>query len=194
MIRIEPMTTEHIDEVLKIEEVASPEPWTRGIFTDELSSNQRAYYVAVAGSRVEGPRVVGFAGLLMQVTDGHVANIAVDPLHRRRRIAARLLLALCRAGVARGARALTLEVRVSNHGARELYRRFGFAPAGVRPQYYANNGEDALIMWAHDVDTAEFGTRMAEIAQWIDQARVDQARVDPARVDPARVEQRGSAS
>lgn len=172
MILIEPMMAAHLDEVLAIEQLASPEPWTLGIFTDELNSNQRAYYVAV-----EGPRIVGFAGLLMQTTDGHVANIAVDPAQRRRRIAARLLLALCRAAVARGAQALTLEVRVSNSAARELYRRFGFAPAGVRPRYYADNGEDALIMWAHDVDTAAFGTRLAEIAQWVDQHRPEQARV-----------------
>ena len=59
---------------------------------------------------------------------------------------------------------MTLEVRVSNLGARRLYQWFGFAPAGVRPRYYRSNNEDALIMWVHDVDTAAFAQRLAGIA------------------------------
>ena len=72
------------------------------------------------------------------------------------RIGTRLLLALARRGDrARAARALTLEVRVSNDGAQALYRRFGFAPAGVRKGYYVETNEDALVMWAHDVDAPD---------------------------------------
>ena len=63
--------------------------------------------------------------------------------------------------MARGATALTLEVRPSNHGAQELYRRFGFAPAGMRKLYYRDPDEDGLIMWAHDIDEPAYLTRLA---------------------------------
>ena len=59
---------------------------------------------------------------------------------------------------------MTLEVRISNEGARRLYQQFGFGPAGIRPRYYRDNSEDALIMWVHDADTAAFGSRLATVA------------------------------
>ena len=58
--------------------------------------------------------------------------------------------------LARGATALTLEVRVSNRGAQELYRRYGFSSVGARKGYYQDNGEDALVMWARDIDAPEY--------------------------------------
>ena len=159
-VQIVPLRAEHLDAVLAIEQVSSPEPWTIGIFTDELRDTaMRSFHVAT----VDGV-VVGFCGLLMQMAEGHIANIAVDPSFRGRRIGARLLLQASRVAVARGAISMTLEVRVSNLAARRLYRWFGFAPAGVRPRYYRSNNEDALIMWVHDVDTAAFAQRLAGIA------------------------------
>ena len=68
-----------------------------------------------------------------------------------------------RAAVDLGANQLTLEVRVSNDRAQALYRRFGFAPAGARKAYYADNGEDALVMWVHDVAHAAYAERLAAI-------------------------------
>jgi ribosomal-protein-alanine N-acetyltransferase len=67
-----------------------------------------------------------------------------------------------RASVDRGCRNLTLEVRVSNTARRTLYRRFGFVPAGMRRGYYPENGEDALVMWATDVDGAAYARRLAD--------------------------------
>jgi ribosomal-protein-alanine N-acetyltransferase len=87
----------------------------------------------------------------------------VDPAWHRRGIATRLLLAAARGAKARGCMNLTLEVRVSNSGAQDLYRRFGFAPAGIRKAYYPDNAEDALIMWANDIGTGEYVRRLAEI-------------------------------
>ena len=103
--------------------------------------------------------VVGYAGLMMVADDGHVTTVAVDPAWHRRGIGTRMLLELARRAPGRGVEQLTLEVRMSNAGAQELYRRFGFAPAGVRRGYYVDNGEDALVMWAHDIATA--GVRRA---------------------------------
>ena len=73
------------------------------------------------------------------------------------------MLVLAARAVARGASSLTLEVRMSNRPAQELYRKFGFAPAGVRKGYYAEVNEDALVMWAHDVNTVDYGRRLGAI-------------------------------
>jgi [ribosomal protein S18]-alanine N-acetyltransferase len=73
------------------------------------------------------------------------------------------MLDLVRTGLAHGAHHLTLEVRVGNDPAIALYRRFGMAPVGVRPNYYPESGEDALVMWARDIDSEAYGQRLAEI-------------------------------
>lgn len=72
------------------------------------------------------------------------------------------MLTLARQAIMRGSKNFTLEVRVSNHSAQAMYRRFGFSPAGIRKAYYENS-EDAIVMWAHDIDTPEYQERMAEI-------------------------------
>jgi ribosomal-protein-alanine N-acetyltransferase len=95
--------------------------------------------------------------------DGHITTLAVDPAWHRNKIGTRLLLTLARTAIRRGASNLTLEVRVTNTAAQEMYRRFGFRPAGIRKNYYVETNEDALVMWAHDVDTPEYGRRLAEI-------------------------------
>lgn len=163
------MRRRHLRAVQRIEAASSPRPWSQQVFLAELEQvDERTYLVARAGSRV-----VGFAGLLYVLPDAHVTTVAVDPAWRRRGVATRLLLALAREAVARGATALTLEVRVSNTGAQALYRRFGFAPAGVRRGYYPpppsppgaepQPAEDAIVMWAHDVDAPAYGARLDAI-------------------------------
>ncbi len=113
---------------------------------------------------IEGSRVVGFAGLLYAADDGHVTTVAVDNTCRRRGIATALLVALAADARARGCSALTLEVRAGNTAALALYRQFGFAPAGVRKGYYTDNGEDALVLWATDIDTAAYATRLETLS------------------------------
>src|SRR3954466_11720525 len=76
----------------------------------------------------------------------------------------RLLLALIEQAIGRGVRDVTLEVRMSNAAAQTMYRRFGFAPAGVRRGYYVDNAEDAMVMWAHDVDEPGEVERRARLA------------------------------
>ena len=93
----------------------------------------------------------------------HVTNVVVDPDRRREGIATRLMLALAEQAIGRGCVAWTLEVRASSEGAQELYRRFGFAPAGVRKRYY-ENVEDAIVMWCHDIDGADYAARLEELA------------------------------
>jgi ribosomal-protein-alanine N-acetyltransferase len=124
--------------------------------------NGRIYLVA----RV-GPTVVGYAGLLFSVDDGHVTTIAVDPQWQQAKIGTRLLVHLARRSIAAGAKNLTLEVRVGNEPALHMYGRFGFAPAGIRKGYYVETNEDAIVMWAHDVDTVEYARRLTAIEQAI---------------------------
>ena len=97
------------------------------------------------------------------VIDGHVTTIAVDPAWHRAKIGSRLLIEVARTAVTRGARNLTLEVRMSNQGAQTMYRRFGFAPAGIRKNYYVETNEDALVMWANDIDAAGYARRLRQI-------------------------------
>ncbi len=152
------MRRRHLRSVLAIEVQVYPRPWSSRLFEDELERGGRAYLVA----RV-GPTVVGYAGALMIADDAHIATVAVDPAWQGQRIATRLLVELIRQCVQLGANQLTLEVRMSNIGAQEIYRRFGFAPAGARKGYYADNGEDALVMWAHEVTGPEYETRLAVV-------------------------------
>jgi ribosomal-protein-alanine N-acetyltransferase len=151
-VTIVPMRRRHLRAVLRIESDVYPRPWSMSLFLSELAlRSSRSYFVARIGRSV-----VGYAGLMMTADDGHVTTIAVDPAHQRARIGTRLMLVVGREAIARGARCLTLEVRLTNRGAQELYRRFGFAPVGVRKNYYAETKEDALVMWVQDVDEPEY--------------------------------------
>ncbi len=154
-----PMRRRHLRHVLQIERQVYPRPWTYVLFSQELSLvTSRAYYVA----RVDG-QVVGYSGVMLSLEDAHVTNIAVEPEWHRHGIAQRLLANDAREAMRRGARHLTLEVRVSNIAAQALYRKFGFAPAGVRRNYYVETNEDALIMWADDICSPGYRRRLATL-------------------------------
>lgn len=158
-VHLSPMRKRDLRGVLRIEDQVYPRPWSRSLFAGELAlRSTRCYIVAKVGSRV-----VGYGGELFALEDAHITNIAVDPLWHRHQIGTRLLLTLARAAIARGATNFTLEVRVSNHGAQAMYRRFGFAPAGIRKGYYTENNEDAIVMWAHDIATKDYAERLAAL-------------------------------
>lgn len=154
-VRIAPLRRRQLRGVLRIEHQVYPRPWPLSVFYGELAQREtRCYVVAKVGATV-----VGYAGELFSLDDAHITNIAVDPEWHRHKIGTRLLVTLARQAIARGAKHLTLEVRVSNTGAQEMYRRFGFAPAGIRRKYYENT-EDAIVMWCHDIDSFAYGERL----------------------------------
>jgi ribosomal-protein-alanine N-acetyltransferase len=158
-VHLVPMRRRHLRSVLRIEAQVYPRPWSLALFMSELGlRTSRVYTVA----RVRG-MVVGYSGLMLTGEDAHVTTIAVDPLWHRHKVGTRLLANMARAAVGRGAQHLTLEVRVSNAGAQALYRRFGFHPAGIRKNYYVETNEDAIVMWADDIDSAEYAARLNEI-------------------------------
>ena len=159
VVHILPMRRRHLRSVLKIEAQVYARPWSLSLFVSEMAMRtSRAYYVA----RINGV-LCGYAGLMVSEGDGHVTTLAVDPEWHRNKIGTRLLLTLARTAIRRGASNLTLEVRVGNAAAQEMYRRFGFRPAGIRRNYYVETNEDALVMWAHDIDTPEYSRRLDEI-------------------------------
>ena len=158
-VTISLMRRRHLPAVLRIEKQVYPRPWTMGLYLGELSLGATRLYVVAR----HGNRLVGYAGFMMSLDECHITTVAVDPTLQRAKIGTRLLLVLASRAVARGAASLTLEVRVTNKAAQELYRRFGFAPAGVRKGYYAEVNEDALVMWAHDINEAGFSQRLATI-------------------------------
>jgi [ribosomal protein S18]-alanine N-acetyltransferase len=151
-VEITRMRRRHLRGVMAIERQVYPRPWSPSLFVAEMSEpSNRTYLVARMGRDV-----VGYAGMICYGDEAHVTTIAVDPEHHRRRIGTRLLYELVQSAIDMGARAVSLEVRVSNWGAQRLYARFGFRPVGVRKNYYQETGEDALVMWAEDVHTAEY--------------------------------------
>jgi ribosomal-protein-alanine N-acetyltransferase len=171
VVHIVPLRRRHLRAVLRIESQVYPRPWSLPLFMSELNLRTSRVYVA---ARVDGV-IVGYAGLMIAGDEAHVTNIAVDPAWQRQKIGSRLLAHLFRATVAQGARHLTLEVRVSNAGAQAMYRRFGFEPAGIRKNYYAESKEDALVMWAHDLDTGAAADRLAGIEAAIPGTTIDEA-------------------
>lgn len=164
-LQLEPMRRRHLSQVLPIEEQSYPSPWSRNVFESELAqvrSGTREYLIARSGRQI-----LGYAGLwIVPDPDGdqaHITNVAVDPERRRGGVATALLCALAERAIERGCVAWTLEVRASSTGAQELYRRFGFAPAGVRARYY-ENVEDAIVMWCHDIHLPEYRARLEELS------------------------------
>ncbi|MGI9609852.1 MAG: ribosomal protein S18-alanine N-acetyltransferase [Acidimicrobiia bacterium] len=137
----------------RLEQATQPKPWSEQVFKDELGGENRTYVVA------EGEEgLVGFAGIMVVGDEAHVTNLLVAEGCRRQGVGRRLVARLTEASVGQGARHLTLEVRSQNRAARGLYASLGLAPVGVRPGYYGD--DDALILWAHDIDGEEFRSRL----------------------------------
>lgn len=144
------MKLEDIPEILVIEREAFTMPWTEEAFRNELTHNHFAKYMVM---ELEG-QIIGYAGMWAIVDEAHVTNIALLEKYRGRKWGERLLDELMRTAAFLGMKSITLEVRVSNSVAQNLYRKKGFRPAGTRKGYYSDNREDALIMWA---DLPEYG-------------------------------------
>jgi ribosomal-protein-alanine N-acetyltransferase len=119
--------------------------------------NRLARYLVVKA----GEETVAYAGIWLMVDEAHVTTFAVMPAWRRQGIGGYLMSGLMRLARDVGAGVATLEVRISNEAARSLYQRFGFRPVGLRPRYYSDNGEDALIMTSDRLDTPEMISRLA---------------------------------
>jgi ribosomal-protein-alanine N-acetyltransferase len=139
---VEPMRLEDLPAVHAIELASFSAPWPPHAYRSELESNRLAHYLVARA----GDTVAAYGGMWLMVDEAHITTFAVHPAWRRQRIGERLLLAFLDLAIDQGAHEATLEVRLSNLAARKLYEKYGFRPVGLRPRYYSDDHEDALIM------------------------------------------------
>ena len=158
LMEIRAMTPDDVPAAVALEQSVYPEPWTEGVFSGELAQPNRTYLAAV-----EGDELIGYAGMMVVFEDAHVTTVSVSPDARGIGVGKRMMLLLVEAAIAAEAEHLTLEVRMSNESAQALYRKFGLAPVGVRKDYYLD--EDALIMWANDINEPEYRDRLEMIRE-----------------------------
>jgi len=148
---LRPMKKEDIPQMVEIEKKSFPTPWSSYAFHCELADNQFAYYLIVTTE--ENPdEVLGYGGMWIILDEVHITNIAISPAYRGKRLGEFLLQGMFALALGKGACRMTLEVRVSNERAQKLYRKLGFTVAGIRPGYYSDTNEDALIMWKELVE------------------------------------------
>lgn len=139
------MEPKHIAGVCEVENKSFAVPWTERMFYDELK-NPLARYVVLLDKQNPG-NVIAYVGYWKIFDEGHITNVAVHPEWRGKKAATYLMQQMMQLATSEGLKDMTLEVRRSNLAAQGLYTKLGFAVEGVRPNYYEDNGEDALIMW-----------------------------------------------
>jgi len=192
---IDRMHIDDFAEVHTIDVQSFPQPWSLSTYQNELrDSRQSRYIVARESAQLPGSTtttaswwqrlhasingtptipladdtrlpVVGYAGIWLNLDEGHITTIAVHRDYRGRGIGELLLLGLIDQAYDLGASQLTLEVRVSNTVAQKLYVKYGFRILGDRKRYYTDNGEDAAIMWTDVISTPDFRERVRELRQ-----------------------------
>lgn len=135
------MKYKDLDQIMKIEMVSFPAPWSKESYMGELKNSFATYLVAE-----EGSTVVGYIGIWCVFDEGHITTVAVHPQRRRKGVAKMLIQEAEKAAKEKGVKRIFLEVRPSNTSAQSLYRVMGYCEVGVRRGYYTDNGEDAIVM------------------------------------------------
>lgn len=138
------MALEDLDQIMILEELCFSVPWSRESFESEITKNDLAHYIVL---EIDG-KIVGYGGVWYIMDEGHITNVAIHSDYRKRGFGKKLVQAIIEKSLEHNINHMTLEVRKSNIPAITLYERMGFKIAGTRPKYYADNNEDALIMWA----------------------------------------------
>lgn len=156
-----PMRLEDVEHVSRLERRCYTLPWSSGAYVTEVG-NPSAYYLVAKDA--DGT-LLGYGGIWVIMDELHITTLAVDPDARGRRIGERLLLALIYEGIARGAARATLEVRERNAAAHGLYLKYGFEEVAVRKNYYSDNNENAIIMWANNLREPQYGQMLADYAR-----------------------------
>lgn len=137
------MTVADIDNVFKIEIISFTTPWSKEAFYNELTQNRFAKYMVIQHEN----ELVGYCGVWIVVDEAHITNIAILPEYRGNKLGETLLTKVMEEARKLGAISMTLEVRVTNVVAQNLYRKLGFQNGAIRKKYYTDNQEDALVMW-----------------------------------------------
>ncbi|MEE0856297.1 MAG: ribosomal protein S18-alanine N-acetyltransferase [Ruminococcus sp.] len=140
-MKLEKMTSAHIDGVCKIEEACFAHPWSRQSVESELANENSVFIVAV-----EGEKVIGYIGMSVVIDEGYIFNVAVNADFRRKGVGTALINELVTYGKKNNLCFITLEVRESNQAAISLYSDFGFIKVGERKNYYSDPAENAILM------------------------------------------------
>jgi ribosomal-protein-alanine N-acetyltransferase len=159
-LRIEKLKRRDLRQLLRIESVAFPEPWSPEVFNSELALRKGRLYRAAW----DGDQMAGYIGFMIVEDEAHMTTIATAPAYRRTGVAITMIVDGIRTLRSGGVKHISLEVAANNEAAQALYRRFGFAPVGVRKNYYPVTGQDALVMFAYDVDGEEYERRIEGLA------------------------------
>ncbi len=178
---VEPMRLRDIKEVMEIEHDSFPSPWSARAYRHELLDNDLSHYFVVRQRQMEGPEssllarigrtlgvgarspVLGYAGFWLTAGEAHISTIAVQPGWRRRGVGELLLVAMLDRAAELEADIATLEVRVSNSTAQNLYRKYGFRRVGLKRHYYRDCGEDALTMSTERLTSATFQSHFQQL-------------------------------
>ncbi|OCS88955.1 ribosomal protein S18-alanine N-acetyltransferase [Caryophanon latum] len=145
MITYRQMTLADVPAVHDIEVATFPTPWSLDSFYYEMNENEYAHYIV---AEHEG-EIVGFCGLWNVIDAAQITNVAVTTSLRGQRIGETLMREAMRIAKEAGMDVMSLEVRVTNTVAQNLYKKLGFQEGGLRKKYYVDNGEDALVMWVN---------------------------------------------
>lgn len=137
------MTKKDIPDVVQIEAEAFAVPWTAEIFEHEMTGNNYAHYIVATN----GEKVIGHCGMWIVLDECHITNIAVLKEYRGYGVGEKLLKESIQLCNELEVKYMTLEVRVSNEVAQNMYRKLGFQDGGIRKNYYTDNRENALVMW-----------------------------------------------
>ena len=208
---IEPMQLPDVDEVMEIERVSFSTPWSARAYRYELQENNLSHYLVARPQRPlakkePGPKagrreglverlqrslgmteppetdILGYGGFWLMAGEAHISTIAVRPEWRRRGIGELMLVAMLEQAVELGGDLATLEVRVSNVAAQSLYQKYSFAKVGLRPHYYSDRGEDALIMTTKRLTSAAFQSGFQRLKAELRQKLVERATPQPQEV------------
>ncbi len=159
-LRIEKLRRRDLRQLLRIESRVFPEPWSPEVFNSELALRKGRLYRATW----DGDEMAGYIGFMIVDDEAHMTTIATAPAYQRTGVATTMIVDGIRTLRAGGVKHISLEVAANNEPAQALYRRFGFAPVGVRKNYYPVTGQDALVMWVYDIDSESYAERLDHLA------------------------------
>lgn len=169
VLRLQPLTAPLLPSAVELDQLALGGLWTQDGYQREMDSpNSDLLILTFDRSTYSTQPIIALGCLWAILEEAHITVLAVRPQYQRQGAGQALLVALLEAAHARGLEWATLEVRPSNHAAIALYQKYGFTEVGRRRHYYADTGEDALILWRKGLHHPEF---TEALAQWKQEAR-----------------------